>query len=42
MIRERDAQIEDLPDGLRIEGAVMDAGGAVTVHWAPDGHVSHQ
>ncbi|MEO1152802.1 MAG: TauD/TfdA family dioxygenase [Pseudomonadota bacterium] len=33
MIRERDAQIEDLPDGLRIEGAV-------TVQWAPDGHVS--
>ncbi|MEO1453410.1 MAG: hypothetical protein AAFV31_06295 [Pseudomonadota bacterium] len=40
MIRERDAQIEDLPEGLRIEGAVMDAGGAVTVQWAPDGHVS--
>ncbi|MEL6643992.1 MAG: TauD/TfdA family dioxygenase [Pseudomonadota bacterium] len=38
--RERDVQTEDLPEDLAITAADVDAGGAVAVTWAPDGHVS--
>lgn len=38
--RERDVQIEDLPEDLGLVRAEMADGGAVAITWAPDGHVS--